>query len=100
MSKTITRIEITEDAPDPAPTLGREKILQILVDEAFKDLHTGWLSDLWRFTPVYVEGDEAIDVETDVPTAGSIDVGQLADLIQGLINQAVTAATTPKENAS
>lgn len=71
--------------------LTRDVILTTLVAEALDDPDTGWLSDL-GVDGYYLEYDLSNETITiDSPEhVGSIDVGQLAGVIEALVGDAAS----------
>lgn len=62
----------------------REAIINELRDEALKDPHTGWLSDLARRDLTWDGQDEIIVIGA---WYGSVDVGHLAGIVESIISK-------------
>lgn len=64
-------------------------IVQRLRAEALHGVYTGWISDLVHFDPEFSEEEQSIEISApEYGAVGSIDLGQLARVVEAIIEEA------------
>lgn len=66
-----------------------DEVQRHLVSQAFADPKEGWLSDAEALHPQWNQIAQSIDLSTSSGTSGSIDVGQLTEIVTTLIEKSI-----------